>query len=310
MKRRFTKNNINYILKKWPQAVSADRGDFRVLHDLANSGAQMWKESLRWPDYFWLGLESDIPKPNTSTKELILSIQDPSGQNHHADMGALKYRVTPLAVSGKYAVSNQIECFLEVKAIGANPVHKIKNYSPDIPWSKFLKTKLDHAFLDHLKHANTQIRDGKKIIGFKDARGIVVIVNEWAPSLNIDLACAYITQVIDKLEYIDAVIYLSDSPQKPNPVPLIVKNAQDSNLVKFHREFLIMLSSFSWENSSLSCKFDSKELVAEITMDSISKQMYGTWSAGWRDVDDPSPIPTPKCSISFVPADEYSSKLK
>lgn len=59
--RWFTAAHIKAILKIWPQAVSADGidgSDLRVLHDLADAGAQGWGESLRWPDYLWVGIES------------------------------------------------------------------------------------------------------------------------------------------------------------------------------------------------------------------------------------------------------------
>jgi hypothetical protein len=37
---RFTDENVRRILDAWPQAVSTDTGDLRILHDIANQGAQ------------------------------------------------------------------------------------------------------------------------------------------------------------------------------------------------------------------------------------------------------------------------------
>jgi hypothetical protein len=37
------------MFDQWPQAISTDEGDLRVLHDMANMGAEKWREKLRWP---------------------------------------------------------------------------------------------------------------------------------------------------------------------------------------------------------------------------------------------------------------------
>ena len=169
MKRRFTKKNVHDILGNWPQAVSADAGDLRILHDMANQGAQMWRESLFWPDYLWLGLEnvSFDHADRANEKQFGVLIKDPTGFNHDADFGVVTHVPSAPLKTGTYALSNRIECLLEVKAITADPVTKIKNFIPEIPWSKFLMKKLDHAFLCHLRHANNQIRDCKRILGLQ-----------------------------------------------------------------------------------------------------------------------------------------------
>ena len=80
MKRRFTRSNVKTVFDQWPQAVSFDDGDLRVLHDMANAGAQQWHQRLPWPDYLWLDFENDLPaRGESQIRKEIYDIEDPSG---------------------------------------------------------------------------------------------------------------------------------------------------------------------------------------------------------------------------------------
>ena len=141
--------------------------------------------------------------------------------------------------------------------------------------------------------------------------GVILLINEGAPTLNKDMVCAYLTKSIANLEFINALLYLSDSKHHPNQIPLVVKDPGDIAVSKFHHEFLMMLNSFKWENGKpINRNLGPKELLAQITMDSGSRNIYETWSTGWRLSDDPMPIPSPSYTIAFVPADKYESGLK
>ena len=88
--RRFTRRNVEAILRAWPQAVSADEGDLRVLHDMASAGAHMWRESCDGPDYLWLDVDPDDGQP-------IVDVCKQSVKEHQviveAQVGSLRTRI-------------------------------------------------------------------------------------------------------------------------------------------------------------------------------------------------------------------------
>ncbi len=312
MKRRLTRKNLESLFKQWPQAVSADAGDFRVLHDLANAGAQGWGESLNKPDYIWLGFESDCGNEgNGIATTRSVSVESPNGNGEQAALGTItEVSGDALPKAGNYTVSQNAECILEVKVLEANLAKKLSGFRPAIPWPRYLRKKLDHTFSKHLRQANKQIRDAKRVLGFVEAKGVVVFLNEGAPTIDRDLICAYLAKAIEPLEYIDAALYLADSIEKPAPVPLVTKGPTGISLKKFHREFMMMMSSFNWDaGKPVPRGFEPINLLAQISLDSRSFQMYKDWATGWRAADDPSPIPSPSLRIGYVPEADYRSTV-
>ncbi len=97
-----------------------------------------------------------------------------------------------------------------MKAISGNHIPKLQNFKPHVPWPAFMEKKLCHAFWRHLKHADEQIRDFRRIIGFKEARGVTIVINDGSPSLTSEMVHAFLTRELGKLPNTDAIIYLSD----------------------------------------------------------------------------------------------------
>jgi hypothetical protein len=78
LSRRLTQTNVARILETWPQAISADDGDLRVLHDMANAGAREWGEALFWPDYLWLGLDRPAsPAGPDGVQQMRVDVRSP-----------------------------------------------------------------------------------------------------------------------------------------------------------------------------------------------------------------------------------------
>lgn len=310
MSHRFTRKNLTSLLQQWPQAVSTDAGDFRVLHDLANAGAQGWNESLCWPDYIWLGLESDVvSEENVKTTAKNVVVRNPNADGDLAAFGTITKAIDRgLPNHGEYLVTSHTDCILEIKILESNLARKIANFKPVLPWPRYLRKKLDHTFLKHLRQANNQVKDAKRILGFSDACGVVVFLNEGAPTIDKDMICAYLANAIDKLEYIDAALYLADGISKPVTIPLVTKGPTEIRLRRFHREFMIMLSSFDWVNNTpLARGFTPTNLLAQISIDARSYQMYKWWATGWRIADEPAPAPS--LTIEYVPEKLYRSTV-
>src|ERR1700730_12111397 len=116
MKRRFTRANVLEVLRQWPQAVSTDKGDLRVLHDMANAGAQMWRKRLSWPDYLWLDFQNELPNVSpVSARTETYNLADPTGRGPAATFSANKQVIdkSQLPPSGKLQITNRVICLLE-----------------------------------------------------------------------------------------------------------------------------------------------------------------------------------------------------
>jgi hypothetical protein len=314
MKSRFTGVKIIEIFRQWPQAVSTDDGDLRVLHDMANAGAQSWRERLLWPDYLWLDFEGELPNEAVATpcKETY-KIIDPTGRGRDAAFSTIKEFInkSQLPASGKFRISNRVSCIIELKIIETDLVQKLSTYNRSMQWSDFVQMKFDHWFRNRLREADSQIAGGKQLLPFQDACGIVVIVNERSLSLPTNLAVGYLTRAIDQFPNVDAVLYLADRGEKTYAPALVLKhNDNDSRLRRFSTQISMMLSSFNYEGDlPVHRSGPQPELIARIEMDQRSRAMYRSWATGWRQVDDPTPIPSPSMAISFVPREQFISGL-
>lgn len=180
MKKRFTRKSITEVLRQWPQAVSADEGDLRVLHDMANAGANMWRERLPWPDYLWLDFNGDLPTAAATAAAQRHNLVDPSGQGPHATFSTTKIAIgdSQLPPSGSFRISERTLGILELKVIDTNFMPKLSSYKPVIPWPDFVRMKFDQWFGNRLRDADAQIAGGKRLLPLADACGIAVIVNE------------------------------------------------------------------------------------------------------------------------------------
>jgi hypothetical protein len=313
MKRRFTGANVLETLRQWPQAVSADEGDLRVLHDMANAGAQIWSQKLPWPDYLWLDFENKLPEcAVANTRKEVYQIQAPTRTAPDATFSLTQRSSdrSEFPPSGTYSVTNRVIAMLEVKVINADLVTKLTSYRPTIPWPRFLRLKLDQWFGDRLREADKQIAGGKRLLPFTDARGIAVIVNEASPQLRSELVMGYLADAISTYRNLHGVLYLSDAITKPHKVALIVKDQNDQTLTRFLTQALMMFGGFNYDGDlPVSRAGPHPQLVTRIEMDQQNRSMYRSWATGWRRADDKTPVPAPAARITFVRREEFVSGL-
>lgn len=299
--RRFTDSNVRRILAGWPQAVSADGGDFRMLHDMANAGAQGWGEKLQWPDYFWSPLNEPVGSNDLGrvVRHGVAIAPPPGGTGPDADLGVInKARIEAPRPPETASISGRLDCVVELKAIQADHVPKLRGYPPGLPWPKYLHSRLGRIFLGRIREADDQIRDGKRLTGLVDARGVTVVVNEGSPSLTPEMAYAYLARVIQGLPNTDVIVYLADRPKGQRQRPFIFKNPNDDRAQRFSSEFLMMVNQVDWKTGEprFPCG-PYPRLVARIEMDERSRAMYRAWSTGWRDENDRTPIPRPRLRL-------------
>jgi hypothetical protein len=182
---------------------------------------------------------------------------------------------------------------IELKAVIADHVPKLRRFQPDVPWPAFLETKLRHIFSKRLTHADQQIRDGRRLLGLGEARGISIIVNEGSPSLTPEMVTAFLATEIQRFPHTDAVVYLSDRGSR-HGFTVVLRDNRDAVVQRFADEFSMMLSNVVWDSEPPTIKGGPyPRLAIRIEMDERSRAMCRTWSAGWRAMDDPSPIPAP-----------------
>ena len=301
------------VLRAWPQAVSTDDGDLRVLHDMANSGAQLWGERLSWPDYLWLDLDfdsalSEASQPGTAeTYNLI----DPTGSGLAKTFSSVKQSIAPsqLPPSGQYQISGRVIGMIEMKVIDTDFAPRLAKYKPGIPWDKFVGLKFDQWFGKRLEAADHQIAAGKRLLPFSDARGIALIVNERSVRLPEEIVMAYLSNAIHRFHNLDCVVYLADRIDGRYAPQLAVKRT-DPVLSRFAMQFTMMVSSFDYSGSlPINRSGQQPELVARIEMDARSRQMYRSWASGWRQANDPRPVPSPSMRVTFVRREEFVSGL-
>jgi hypothetical protein len=305
-----TQAHLARILDDWPQAIKADDSDLRVLHDLANAGAQKWGESLFWPDYLWVGLDRPAPAPDKSAVETFaVRVPAPNALGPDANVGTVNRVTVRSTGSGRHTLSSRIDCILELKAITVDHVPKLRNFKPAIPWPVYLDQKLSHVFWKHLEHGDKQIRDFRRILGFPSARGVTIIVNEGSPSLSPEIVHACLPRMVQQLPNTDAVVYLSDTPTRPH-MATFSKKPQDETSARFDDEFVMMLRMVDW-STGVPCVRGGPypQLAIRIEIDEQSRSMYRNWCTGWRVVDDPTPVPTPKPELQIVRRGEYRSGL-
>jgi hypothetical protein len=309
VKRRFTRTNVAAVFDQWPQAVSADDGDLRVLHDMANSGAQIWGEGLPWPDYLWLDFEGDLPNRDKSEiRNEVYDIEDPSGGAKAARFSVVAETLdkSHLPPSGTFRVTNRPIAMIELKVIDADLVAKLKGYRSQTPWPQFIRMKLQQWFDKRLQEANEQVAGGKRLIGFSEARGISVVVNEGSPALKPELVMGYLATAIKKYPHLDGILYLSDSLDPRRSFAFIVKDEHDQTLNRISTQLFMMLVNFTYESDiPISRSGPQPKLLARIEMDERSRKMYRTWATGWRRTDDPTPIPQATMTMSFARQEDF-----
>ena len=311
--KRYTEANVQAMLKQWPQAVSADEGDLRVVHDMANAGATSWGRPLPWPDYLWLDLQMDQPAiVSAAEARETHNFLDPTGNGMHAGFSALKKSLdkSVLPPAGSFHVTNQVICMLELKVIRGDLLPKLGRYKPVISWRDFVRLKLDQWFGKKLEDVGAQIAGGKRLLPFHDARGVAVIVNERSSNLPSGIVTAYLTRAIKHVSNVDAVLYLSDTDVSEKNASLIVKNFDDPWLHRFAVQQMMMINGFDWSGEAPVPRSGvTPEIVARIEMDDRGRAMYRSWATGWRVVGDPTPMPKPAMTVSFVRREDFKSGL-
>jgi len=301
------------FLRAWPQAVSTDDGDLRALHDMANSGAHLWGERLSWPDYLWLDLDIDVV-PSGAAQPLTVetyNLMDPTGSGPAKTFSSMKQSIAPseLPLSGQYQISNRVIGMIEMKVIDTDFAPKLAKYRPGIAWNNFVELKFDQWFGKRLKAADHQIAAGKRLLPFSNARGIALIVNERSVRLPEDIVMAYLSDAIHRFQHLDCVVYLADRADGRYAPRLAVKQ-NDPVLSRFAMQMTMMVSSFDYTGPvPINRSGQQPELLARIEMDARSRQMYRSWTSGWREANDPRPVPSPSMNVTFVRREEFMSGL-
>jgi hypothetical protein len=312
MNKFFTRENVQEMLRVWPLAVSTDEGDLKTLHEWCCAGAQMWqdRERLRWPDYLWLDFEYDFHIEPMEMSPCQVIVDHPRANSatriYRAVTGELRNAIPP---SGTYRVAHRVMCIIEVKVIDADVLRKLRSYKPTRPWPTFVQSKLNHFFAG-LRDADQQIAGGKRLLGFKEARGVVILLNEGSQELPARIACAHVGELIRELPNVHAVLYLSNAQNGKPELIFICKDENDRQLRRFLIQAEMMVRSMKLEGTKLVNRSGIQpELVARIEMDARSRAMCRTWSTGWRRADDPRPIPSISMTTAFVPREHFQSGL-
>jgi hypothetical protein len=306
----FTRSNVVEVLRQWPQAVSMDEGDLRVLHDMADAGANMWRESLPWPDYLWLDLNPEIPVTTRVTNVRSPSLPDPTGRGPHASFPATECSVCEPGAppSDSFRVSERIAGIIELKVIDTDLMSKLSAFEPQLPWPDFVRLKFKW-FGKRLRDADKQLAGGKRLLPLPDARGIVMFVNECSPDLPVDLVMAYFAEAIKSLANVDCVVYLSGRDDSRVAPQLAVK-VNDARLSRFTVQLSTMFQAFDYsEATPVSRCGVQPQLLARIEMDARSRAMYRSWAAGWRQAADSTPVLGVSMHVSFVLREQFVSGL-
>jgi hypothetical protein len=308
---RFTDENVRRILDGWPQAVSTDTGDLRLLHDIANQGAQAWGGKLGWPDYAWLELDRVVgSRPHSTLQNVWTLVEGPPGSGPHADLGWVNRARIEVSDRGRYPIANRIECWLEVKAIKADHLPKFLRYEvgPDTKksWQDFVDLRLQNVF-SRVRDADGQLRDGRKVLG--KAVGVTIVVNEGSAKLPVEIAHAALGKALQELPNTDAIVYLADGSPKSH-FAVIQKRRDHEVVTRFQEEFSKMLDAVDWTASVPTVRGGPyPRLTMRIDMDDRSLEMCRTWSTGWRAADDPAPLPTPNIRFSVARLEDFESGL-
>jgi len=302
-------DNVHKVLAEWPQAISTDQGDLRTLHDEANAGAQAWGERLCWPDFLWAPLDRPSSLAERPPADTIgIRVPAPVRDEPDADLGVFHRVAINRPQPGRYRVADRIECLIELKAILADHVPKLRSYHRGIPWEQFLPKKLRHAFIGRIRHADDQIRDCRRLLGLGQ-RGVTIIVNEGSPFLTPEVVQAFLASAIAQLPHTDAIVYLSDRPLNAS-FAVVTKAPGDPIVARFAQEFGMMLQSVDWTSEKPAFRGGPyQQFALRIEMDAPSRAMYCTWSTGCRAADDPTPIPAPRLTGKIVPLADFTPGL-
>jgi hypothetical protein len=275
-----------------------------ALHDLANSGAQMWDEALEWPDYLWSCFTERIAgDPPTSNRRIVPLVPSPDGSGADAELAPFHLaRLEPSPIRLSFGVSGELDFFVELKSIRGDHAEKLASFRPELPWPSYLDHTLTNILSKHLKRADRQIQVGKRVLGLVDRPGATILVNESSSGLTVPMVSSFLTQAIRGLPNTDLIVYLTDS--RPRDAYFIFKDPTDVRARQFSHEFLLMLRCVAWEPDPTVRGGPYPRLVVRVEMDQRSREMIRTWSTGWRDARDTSPIPCPSLKLTVIRADE------
>jgi hypothetical protein len=309
--RKITAKNVLRLLDTWPQAINADDGDLCGLHDLANAGAQAWKEKLFWPDYLWLGLEgAQACADATPVTTKNIAVVAPIGGTA-ASLGSISSTPIRSRPSGSYAIGHEIKCLLEVKSIIVDHVPNFRAFRQQQEWHHYLNNKLRNAFTSRLRHGDNQLRDGKRLLGLSTAAGMTIVVNEGSPGLSSAMVQAFLARALQNLPNTDGIVYLAEPPDGRGVIACCVKDPNDGRVSTFAEEFQMAMHMIDWSTCPMHIKGSPyPKLMIRVDMDERSKRMYATWSTGWRASDDPAPLPRPSLRLTIMEAESFTSGLK
>lgn len=278
---------------------------------MANSGAQLWHQSLSWPDYLWLDFDGDVAAScDAKTTSEVYNLMDPTGEGPAKSFSAAKQTMpSQLPPTGQYQISSRVIGMLEVKVIDTDFAPKLAKYQRGIPWPDFVDRKFNQWFGRRLKDADQQIAAGKRLLPFPGARGVVIIVNERSVKLPREIVMSYLANAIHRFSNLDCIVYLADRLDGRYAPAFAFKN-NDPMLSRFAVQVTMMVSSFVYSGSMpVNRSGEQPQLLARIEMDSASRAMYRSWSTGWRAADDATPLPMVSMSVSFVRREEFKSGL-
>jgi len=311
VKKVFTWANVSSVFEQWPQAVSMDDGDLRVLHDMANAGAQMWKERLPWPDYLWLDFNGELAVHSGPVEMRIASLSHPAGGATPASFPPTQsnFYQPQFPSSGPLRLSERAIAMIELKVIDTDLMSKLSPYKPKMAWPDFVQLKFKW-FRKRLLSADAQIAGGKRLVPLGNPRGVAIFVNEASPNLPIDLVMSYFADAIKTLPNVDCIVYLTDRHDGRLIPQMAIKRDNDPLLKRFSAQLLMMFRSFDYtEETPVSRPGVQPDVVARIEMDARSRAMYRSWARGWRASNDARPLPSISMKISFVRRQEFITGL-
>jgi len=197
------------MLRLWPQAVSLDEADLKCLRelcDLRRKGTSV--RPLRWADYLWLDLVDPPAVEAVSETKSVAHMTDTRG-----DGSSLTFWSDSISalrpITGSHAIAERVAAVVEVKTIETDLQSKLeKAYIRGGQWKDQAKKILASHLQEKLRSAQTQIRDTKRLLGYEDALGIVILIAEKAGRIPREVVSGYITQSMASLDFVDAVAHL------------------------------------------------------------------------------------------------------
>ena len=192
----FSETTVKEMLRIWPQAVSLDEADLSRFHQLCCAGQQITSQP-KWADYLWLDLAdvtSSEPSPR-SREDLFLT--DTRGDGSGVTFWAIMDTVPPPSPGWcDIAIErDHITGVIELKSVNADLSARLQAaHTVGRPWSKAALRAFASHHQERLREAQKQIRDTQRLLGCKDALGVVILIDTKPTGIPLTAPISYIGQ--------------------------------------------------------------------------------------------------------------------